>query len=93
MASWIEINFFMINMLPLCLIFSAKLEKREHFFFRLLGGILYTCTILFFSVSDFVLAGQDIFLYIDKLLYLVRIGGLCIDLLYDRKKIAGRRQI
>ncbi len=56
MPAWIESNFFMINMLPLCLVFSAKLKKREHFVLRLAVGIL--CSLLGSSLMDFTAEGM-----------------------------------
>lgn len=69
MASWIEINFFMINMLPLCLTFSAKLKKREHFFLRLLGGIF--CCLLCSNVITMLTAG-----------FCTYLSGFCILVLF-----------
>lgn len=42
-------GFFTINMLPIVLLFSAKLEKRDKFYYRLITGILFClcCAILF----------------------------------------------
>lgn len=40
MGTWVDTNFFMINMIPLVLILSAKLKKRIYFVLRLVIGVL-----------------------------------------------------
>lgn len=50
---WFSTNFFMINMIPLILIFSGKLKKREQFVLRLVCGIV-VCMLCFNAVSAFV---------------------------------------
>lgn len=66
--SWFNTNFFIINMIPLLLIFSWKLRKKSFFVIRFVGGtiICLFCN----SIASVVVSGFWTYLFVFFLLVL-----------------------